>query len=202
MATESGTLVRVIRGIDAVSAWSGRIVSWLVIPLIAVLTWEIVVRKMARPTFWAYDLSYMLYGAIFMLGSAYTLYRGSHIRTDFLYQSWPVRVQATVDGFCYLFLFFPSIAIFLWISMDWAFVSWSREERSVSSAWMPVLYPLKSVLPVALALLLLQGVSEFLKCIYAFRHLEWLSKPRSIEEVLADEVLREAPVAPPGERAR
>jgi len=188
MRTESDALVRVIRGIDAVSDWSGRIAAWLVIPLIAVMTWEILVRKVAQPTFWAFDLSYMLYGALFMLGAAYTLYRGSHIRTDFLYQGWPVKVQASVDAFCYLFLFFPGIAIFLWLSADWAILSWQREERAMASAWMPALYPLKTVLPVALALLLLQGVSEFLKCVYAIRHAEWLSKPRSIEEVLSEEM--------------
>ncbi len=188
MRTESGALVRVIRGIDAVSEWSGRIAAWLVIPLIAVMTWEILVRKVAQPTFWAFDLSYMLYGALFMLGAAYTLYRGSHIRTDFLYQTWPVKVQASVDAFCYLFLFFPGIAIFLWLSTDWAILSWQREERAMASAWMPALYPLKTVLPVALALLLLQGVSEFLKCVYAIRHGEWLSKPRSIEDVLGEEM--------------
>jgi TRAP-type mannitol/chloroaromatic compound transport system permease small subunit len=195
MRTESGALVRVIRGIDTVSDWSGRIVAWLVIPLVAVMAWEIVVRNVARPTYWAFDLSYMLYGALFMLGSAYTLYRGSHIRTDFLYQKWPVRVQAAVDGFCYLFLFFPGIAIFLWLSTDWAILSWTRQERAVSSSWMPPLYPLKSALPVALALLLLQGVSEFLKCVYAARHAEWLSTPRSIEAVLADEMPLEDPLA-------
>ncbi len=188
MRTESGALVRVIRGIDAVSESSGRIAAWLVIPLIAVMTWEILVRKVAQPTFWAFDLSYMLYGALFMLGAAYTLYRGSHIRTDFLYQTWPVKVQASVDAFCYLFLFFPGIAIFLWMSTEFALQSWQREERSMASAWMPYIYPLKSVLPVALALLLLQGVAEFLKCVYAIRHAEWLSKPRSIEDVLGEEM--------------
>jgi TRAP-type mannitol/chloroaromatic compound transport system permease small subunit len=152
------------------------------------MTWEILVRKVAQPTFWAFDLSYMLYGALFMLGAAYTLYRGSHIRTDFLYQTWPVKVQASVDAFCYLFLFFPGIAIFLWLSTEFALQSWQREERSMASAWMPYIYPLKSVLPVALALLLLQGVAEFLKCVYAIRHAEWLSKPRSIEDVLGEEM--------------
>ncbi len=188
MARETGALVRVIRGIDSISEWSGRLAAWLVIPLIGVMTWEILVRKVAKPTYWAFDLSYMLYGALFMLGAAYTLYRGSHIRTDFLYQMWPVKVQAAVDAFCYLFLFFPGIAIFLWFSADWAILSWQRQERAMASAWMPALYPLKSVLPVALSLLLLQGVSEFLKCIYAFRHAEWLSKQRSLEEVLAGEM--------------
>jgi TRAP-type mannitol/chloroaromatic compound transport system permease small subunit len=191
MGTESGALVRVIRSIDAVSDWSGRIAAWLVLPLIFVMTWEITARYVARPTYWAFDLSYMLYGALFMLGAAYTLFRGSHIRTDFLYQSWPVKVQATVDAVCYLFLFFPGIAIFFWLSTEFALQSWQREERSMASAWMPALYPLKTVLPVALALLLLQGVAEFLKCVHAIRTGEWLTKPRSIEEALAEELSAE-----------
>ena len=188
MSIESGALVRVIRGIDTVSEWSGRLAAWLVIPLIGVMSWEIIVRKIDRPTYWAFDLSYMLYGALFMLGAAYTLYRGSHIRTDFLYQGWPVRVQASVDAFCYLFLFFPGMVIFLWLGVDWAILSWQREERAMASAWMPPLYPLKTVLPVAISLLILQGVSEFLKCIHAIRRNEWLTKQRSIEEVISEEM--------------
>ncbi len=137
MRTESGALVRVIRGIDAVSESSGRIAAWLVIPLIAVMTWEILVRKVAQPTFWAFDLSYMLYGALFMLGAAYTLYRGSHIRTDFLYQTWPVKVQASVDAFCYLFLFFPGIAIFLWLSTEFALQSWQHVRALFGRHGMP-----------------------------------------------------------------
>lgn len=188
MTTDSGALVRVIRGIDKVSDWSGRIAAWMVLPLIFVMTWEIAARYVAKPTYWAFDLSYMLYGALFMLGAAYTLFRGSHIRTDFLYQSWPVKVQATVDAVCYLFLFFPGIAIFFWLSSEFALQSWQREERAMASAWMPYIYPLKSVLPVALALLLLQGVAEFLKCMHAMRTGEWLTKQRSIEEALAEEM--------------
>jgi TRAP-type mannitol/chloroaromatic compound transport system permease small subunit len=159
-----------------------------VLPLIAVMTWEIVARTVAQPTFWAYDLSYMLYGALFMLGSAYTLYRGSHIRTDFLYQTWSVRTQATVDALCYLLLFFPGIAIFLWIGSEFAWQSWVREERSASSSWMPVIYPLKAILPIATAMLLLQGIAEFLKCLHARRTGEWLVKHRSIEEVISEEM--------------
>ncbi len=188
MEMESDALVRVIRGIDAVSEWSGRIAAWLVLPLVFIMSWDILVRKVHTPTYWAYDLSYMLYGALFMLGTAYTLYRGSHIRTDFLYQGWPVKVQAAVDAFCYLFLFFPGMAIFLWLATDYALNSWQRQELSMASSWMPPIYPLKTVIPVSIALLLLQGVAEFLKCVYAIRHGEWLTKQRSIEEVLAEEM--------------
>jgi TRAP-type mannitol/chloroaromatic compound transport system permease small subunit len=182
-------LVRVIGAIDAISLWSGRIVAWLIVPLIAVMTYEITVRYLMHPTLWAYDLSYMIYGAMFMLGAAYTLYRGAHVRTDFLYQKWPVRVQAAVDAACYLLLFFPGVAVFLWLGTDFAWTSYLRDERSVGSAWMPVIYPLKAALPIATALLLLQGIAEFLKCIYALRTGEWLSKQRSIEEVISEDLV-------------
>jgi TRAP-type mannitol/chloroaromatic compound transport system permease small subunit len=187
MAPQPGKLERAIRVIDAISAWSGRITAWLILPLIAAMTYEVVIRYVATPTQWAYDTSYMLYGAMFMLGAAYTLYRGAHIRTDFLYQKWSVRTQATVDALCYLFLFFPGIAVFLWLGGEFAWNSWLRNERTVGSSWMPIIYPLKAVIPVAAALLLLQGVSEFLKCIHALRTGQWLATPRSLDEVLSRE---------------
>jgi TRAP-type mannitol/chloroaromatic compound transport system permease small subunit len=187
MEPNTGRLERTIRIIDSISAWSGRIVAWLILPLIAVMTYEVSIRYLATPTLWAYDTSYMLYGALFMLGSAYTLHRGAHIRTDFLYQKWSVRTQATVDAICYLFLFFPGIAVFLWLGAEFAWASWLRNERTVGSSWMPVIYPLKFVIPVAAALLLLQGVAEFLKCVYALRTGRWLTKHRTLEELVSHE---------------
>lgn len=180
-------LLRAIRIIDAISKWSGRIVAWLILPLIGAVVYEVTIRYLWQPTQWAYDLSYMMYGAMFMLGAAYTLYRGAHIRTDFLYQKWSVKTQATVDALCYLLLFFPGIAIFLWVGGEFAWNSWIRSERTVGSSWMPVIYPLKAVIPAAAALLLLQGLSEFLKCIYALRTGQWLATPRSLDEVLSHE---------------
>jgi TRAP-type mannitol/chloroaromatic compound transport system permease small subunit len=180
-------LERAIRSIDRISDWCGRIVAWLILPLIAVMTYEVVIRHVWEPTQWAYDSSYMLYGALFMLGAGYTLYRGAHIRTDFLYQKWPVKVQAAVDAACYLLLFFPGIAVFLWLGAEFAWASWLREERSVGSSWMPVIYPLKAVMPVAAGLLLLQGASEFLKCIYALRTGRWLVMHKPMEELVSRE---------------
>ena len=189
METQPGRLVRVIRFIDAISAWSGRVVAWLILPLIGAMTYEVVVRYVATPTQWAYDTSYMLYGAMFMLGAAYTLYRGAHIRTDFLYQKWSVKTQATVDAVCYLFLFFPGIAVFLWLGGEFAWNSWLQNERTVGSSWMPVIYPLKAVIPAAAALLLLQGVAEFLKCVYALRTGRWLVVHKTLEELVSHEPL-------------
>jgi TRAP-type mannitol/chloroaromatic compound transport system permease small subunit len=180
-------LERAIHRIDSVSAWSGRLFAWLILPLIAAMTYEVTVRYAWEPTQWAYDISYMLYGAMFMLGAAYTLYRGAHIRTDFLYQKWPVRMQAAIDAACYLLLFFPGIAIFLWLGAEYAWTSWLRNERTVGSSWMPVIYPLKAVIPVAAALLLVQGVAELLKCVYALRTGRWLVVHKTMEELVSRE---------------
>lgn len=161
-------LAKVVRTIDAFSTWTGRVVGWLVIPLMAVLVFEVVSRKFfLRPTIWAYDTSYMLDGALFMLGAAYALVRKAHIRTDFFYHNWTPRTQGTVDALLYLFFFFPGIALFLWASWDFAYASWIQGERSVTSAWRAPVYLLKIAIPVSGALLLIQGISEFLKSLYA-----------------------------------
>lgn len=161
--------------LDAISIWSGRIVGWLVLPLMGVLVYEVVARKFfLRPTTWAADTSYMLDGALFMLGAAYALCRQRHIRTDFFYRLWSPRVQGTVDALLYLLFFFPGVALFLWAGWDFAHASWVQRERSVTSAWGAPIYLLKMVIPVAAALLLLQGVSEFLKSAHAARRGKWL----------------------------
>jgi TRAP-type mannitol/chloroaromatic compound transport system permease small subunit len=156
-----------IKSLDALSRWTGRVVAWLILPLVGAMVYEITVRYLLRPTLWAYDTSYMLYGSLFMLGAAYTLSKGGHIRCDFIYQLWPPRVQGIVDALFYLLFFFPGIAIFLVFGVDFAWTSWASGERIVASSWMPIIYPLKIVLPVTAALLLLQGISEFLKSLYA-----------------------------------
>jgi len=112
----------------------------------------------------------MLYGTIFMLGAAYTLYKQSHIRTDILYNKWTARRKGIIDAVLYLFLFFPGIFFFLILGWDYAYHSWQIGETSDSSPWRQPIYPFKMVLPVSAFLLLVQGVSEFLKAVYGARH--------------------------------
>lgn len=162
-------LLVTVRLIDRViGEWSGRLFCWLIIPLVGGLTYEVLVRYLFNaPTIWAYDVTYMLYGAHFMLGAAHTLYSGGHIRTDILYGTWSPRTQGAVDAVLYLFLFFPAMFFFLTSGWEEALVSIKVLETSDASPWRPPLYPFKTVIPVAAALLLLQGISEFLKSIYA-----------------------------------
>lgn len=157
-------LVSVVRVIDTLSEWSGRVFAWMIIPLMVALTYEVFARYLFRaPTVWALDVSYMLYGSLFMLGAAYTLLKGGHIRTDFFYEKWSPRTQGRVDALLYLLFFFPGMFFFFWMGGQEAWQSWSIGERSDVSPWRPIVYPFKTVIPVTALLLLIQGVSEFIK---------------------------------------
>jgi TRAP-type mannitol/chloroaromatic compound transport system permease small subunit len=161
-------LVATVRTLDGLAFWSGRVFCWLIVPLVVGLTYEVIARYVFHaPTIWAYDVAYMLYGSHFMLGAAYTLYRGAHIRTDIFYQNWSVRTRGAVDAILYLFLFFPGIALFFWMGWQEALHAWEIREVSDASPWRPIIYPFKAVIPIALALLFIQGISEFLKSAYA-----------------------------------
>ena len=167
-ATVPQRLIAAIKAIDRISIWSGKAVAVLIFPMIFSLVWEVVARYFFNaPTIWANDMATMLYGAFYMLGSAYALQRQQHIRTDWLYEKWSVRTKGIVDSVCYIFLYFPGLAIFLWIGWQYALRSVQLQERIVSSPWMPIIWPLKLCIPIATLLLLLQGVSELIKCFYA-----------------------------------
>ena len=160
--------------IDAASLWIGRLVCWMLLPLCLSMVYEVIARKFfLAPTMWAYDISRMFYGGMFMLGAGYALSRGVHIRADFLYRNWKPRAQGMVDAALYLGFYFPGLAVFMWTSVDYAWLAIERGERGMDTAWMPYMGPVKSVLPVGAALLLMQGVSETLKSVYAARTGRW-----------------------------
>jgi TRAP-type mannitol/chloroaromatic compound transport system permease small subunit len=155
---------RIIKVIDQISIWSGKTVSWLIIPMAGVLVWEVFVRYVFRPTLWAIDMSTMFYGTHYWIAAAMTLYMGKHIRTDFFYDKWGPRTQCWVALFCYIFLFLPGIVMFVWLSWDFAAESWDLREELMTT-WRPPAYWYKSAIPFGGALLLLQGISEILKSI-------------------------------------
>ena len=164
----------IIVTIDTISLWTGRVVAWLTLPLMLVIVYEVTARYLfTAPTRWAYDISRMLYGAMFVLGAAYALSKGVHIRADFIYRRWSVKTQGWVDTLLYVVCYFPTMAIFLWVSTEWAWISLSRGERGTDTAWMPLLGPLKSCVPIGIAFLILQGISELLKSVHAARTGKW-----------------------------
>lgn len=161
---------RTIEVIDAIANWCGRIVAWLIIPMTIAVTWEVVARHFFRaPTIWAFDVTYMLYGTHFMIGTAYTLMRVGHVRTDMLYSNWSIRRQNWIDAVGYLFFFFPAMILLFYFGWQEFHHSWSIGETSDASPWRPIVYPFKAVIPLTAALLLLQGIAEFLKSMYAIR---------------------------------
>ncbi|MCY4149362.1 MAG: TRAP transporter small permease subunit [Gammaproteobacteria bacterium] len=163
-----------IINIDRFSHWVGRIVCWLLVPMCLAMVYEVVARKFfVAPTMWAYDISRMLYGALFTLGAGYALYRGIHIRADFLYRNWSSKAQGTVDASLYLLFYFPGLLVFMWMSIDYAWLAISKGERGMDTAWMPYMGPIKSALPVGILFLLIQGVSEFLKSYFAATRGRW-----------------------------
>jgi TRAP-type mannitol/chloroaromatic compound transport system permease small subunit len=182
MTEPSPALLRTIRAIDGFSAWSGKAVAWLILPLVFGLTYEAIARYLFNaPTLWAYDLSYMLYGAIFMLGAHYTLLKGAHIRTDMLWERFSVRTKGRIDAVAYLGFFFPAMILLLYASVDEAWHSWRMGELSEQTAWRPALWPFKAVVPLTALLLLIQGVSELLKSLYAARTGRFLTAAETIQ---------------------
>ena len=159
-----------IQAIDTFADWTGRIVAWAIIPMTIAVTWEVVARHFFRaPTIWAFDVTYMLYGTHFMLGTAYTLMRIGHVRTDMLYSKWSIRRQNMVDAIGYLFFFFPAMLLLLYFGGVEAAHAWAIGETSDASPWRPIVYPFKTVIPLTAILLLVQGIGEFLKSVYAIR---------------------------------
>jgi TRAP-type mannitol/chloroaromatic compound transport system permease small subunit len=167
-------MAHTITWIDWFSLWVGRTVCWLTIPLFGAMVYEVIARyAFTAPTMWAYDISRMLYGALFMLGAGYALSKGVHIRADFLYRNWPEKTQGTIDSALYILLYFPGLIVFLLMSTDFAYLAWVRGERGMDTAWMPHMGPIKTVLPIGIVLLIIQGISELLKSLYAATRGRW-----------------------------
>ena len=169
--------------IDITNNWVGRLICLLMIPLIAVVVIEVFSRNtfsvlanngwgdLARslglgPTVFAYDISRMIAGVLFMAAAGYGLMRGVHIRADFLYRNWSGKTQATVDALLYLAFFLPSMALFTWISTEFFIVAYTTGETAFDSTWSPVLWPARIAMPIGGALLFLQGFSELFRAFH------------------------------------
>lgn len=153
-----------LKSIDKISVVSGKLFAWLIIPLVVGLLYEVVARYVFNaPTLWAYDLTYMLYGAHFIMAAAYLLSLGGHIRIDVFYNHFSPRGKAIIDLCGYVVLFFPVIVALLIYGIEYALFSWSMGERTSISAWRPIIYPLKAIFALGILLLLLQGVAMFIR---------------------------------------
>ncbi|QCO57096.1 TRAP transporter small permease subunit (plasmid) [Pseudorhodobacter turbinis] len=172
-----------IRFADAVSAWFGKTFAWLIVLMSFGTGYEVFVRYVLNsPTAWALDMSFIMYGTLFMMGGAYTLSRRGHVRGDFLYRLWSTRWQARVDLVLYILFFFPGVLALIFAGWKYAARSWQYGEVSVSSpAGIPI-YQFKTVIVVAGVLLFIQGIAEVFRCIHCIRTGEWLEADEDVFE--------------------
>jgi TRAP-type mannitol/chloroaromatic compound transport system permease small subunit len=163
-------LLRVIGAIDRVTGLTGYLLALLIIPLIGANVYEVVARYVFRaPTTWAADISVMSSSTIFMVGAAYALLKGAHIRTDLLWDNFSDRTKGAIDALAYLVLFLPVMLVLFFISVDDAFYAYQIGETSQLGLWRPVIWPFRAMVPLAFALLFLQGVSEVLKALWQWK---------------------------------
>ena len=160
----------VIRAIDRFSDVSGRLIAISMLILVGIISYEVVMRYFFRaPTIWVYETSFMINGSAFMLGCAYALLKGAHVRTDIFWENYSERRKGIIDLASYLVLFFPTMITLMLISVDDAVRSLEIGERSQESVFRAPMWPFRSAIPLAALLFMIQGVSEVLKCIYQIR---------------------------------
>lgn len=184
-----------IRFADKVSAWVGRAFAWCILLMTFGVAYEVVVRYVfVSPTSWSFDLSYLMYGALFMMAGAYTLSRDGHVRADVFYRLWPVRVQGTVELVLYFLFFFPGVLALIFAGWKYASRSFRYQEVSVMSPAGVPIFQFKMLIVAAGVLLLIQGIAQVFRCIIAIRRGVWLGPEddvRELEEQLISEHERE-----------
>jgi TRAP-type mannitol/chloroaromatic compound transport system permease small subunit len=170
--------------IDGISTWVGKAAAWLIIGLMTVVCVEVFKRYILNaPTAWIFDVDNMMYGTLFMLCGAYTLAQNAHVRGDFLYSSMRPRMQAGLDIALYAIFFVPGIAALIYAGYDYAAISWRIAEHSNVTANGPPVYQFKMVIPIAGALVMLQGIAEMVRCVVCLRTGEWPSRLHDVAEI-------------------
>ena len=159
-----------VKTIDRISTFFGAIAACTIVVLVVLMLYDVLMRyAFNAPTVWVYDFTYMMYGSVFMLGSAYALHKGAHIRTDFFFEKWSIRTKGIIDSVAYIAFFYPALVVFLLVSWNEGWYAFTINETSEQTPWRPVLWPFKMVVPLAVLLLLIQGISETIKSVYAAR---------------------------------
>jgi len=175
---------RFLHTIDAISTWVGKAAAWLIIGLMTLVCVEVFKRYyLNAPTAWIFDADSMFYGTLFMLCGAYTLAQNAHVRGDFLYSSMRPRTQAALDLVLYIVFFLPGITALIYAGYFYAADSWRIAEHSNVTADGPPVYHFKSVIPVAGALVLLQGIAEIVRCVVCLRTGAWPSRLKDVAEI-------------------
>ncbi|MBI4756469.1 MAG: TRAP transporter small permease subunit [Betaproteobacteria bacterium] len=175
--------------IDKLSTGIGQAFSWLIVGLTALISWEVFSRyALDAPHAWAFDVMIMMYGTLFMMAGAYTLAKNGHVRGDVLYGFFTPRAQASVDLTLYVVFFIPGVIALSYAGYFYAAESWAINEHSTITAEGPPIYPFKTIIPVAGAFLLVQGIVEIIRCVICLRLGRWPSREEDVEEVDVDKL--------------
>ena len=174
---------KVLIVIDSLNLWIGKSFAWLILVLTLGISYEVLVRYVFRaPTTWAFDFSYINYGALFLMAGAYTLSRNGHVRADVLYRFWQPRTQAMMDLVLYIIFFLPAVLAFMYSGYKFAEMSVRFREVSIfSPAGVPV-FPLKALIPVTGVLLFIQGFAEIVRCVLCIKTGVWPARLHDVEE--------------------
>ena len=170
--------------IDKISTFVGQAFSWLIVSLTLMISWEVFSRyALDNPHSWALDVMVMMYGTLFMMAGAYTLAKAGHVRGDVLYGFFEPRTQATIDLVLFILFFMPGVFALTYAGYYYAAESWAINEHSTITSEGPPLYPFKTILPLAGAFLLVQGIVEIIRCVICIRQGTWPSREHDVEEV-------------------
>jgi TRAP-type mannitol/chloroaromatic compound transport system permease small subunit len=154
---------KILKGIDLLSEYSGKLFSFLILIIIALEVFEVVTRYVLQaPTTWSWELATLLFGAHFVIGAAWVLKENKHVRTDIFYGKFSPKVKAIVDLIFFSVIFFSFVGVLIWKSTANAIFSWKILETSFSM-WGPPLYPLKTIIAFSFILLGLQGAAKWIR---------------------------------------
>ena len=180
---------KLLLSVDKVSTWVGQAFSWFIVALTLFISWEVFSRyALDHPHAWAFDAMIMMYGTLFMMAGAYTLSKNGHVRGDVLYGFFTPRVQAGIDLTLYILFFLPGVIALTYAGYYYAGDSWRINEHSNVTAEGPPVYPFKTVIPVAGAFILVQGIVEIVRCIICLKQGEWPSREEDVQEVDVDKL--------------
>ena len=173
---------RLLHAADRFSTLAGKTSAWLIVVLMLVVCAEVFKRyALNAPTAWIYDVNNMIYGTLFMMGGAYTLAHDGHVRGDFFYGRFQPRTQAWLDLVLYLLFFLPGIGALTWAGWTYFNESLAMREQTFNATPIP-LYPFKFVIPVAGAIVLMQGMAEILRCLVCIKTGVWTPRLKDAQE--------------------
>lgn len=179
---------KLLMSVDRLSTWLGKACAWSVVGLTLLISWEVFSRYVLnKPHAWVLDAQIMLYGLLFMSAGAYTLAKNGHVRGDVLYGFFKPRTQAGVDLTLYVVFFLPGIVALTWAGWTFANESLAIREQTFNADPLPV-YPFKFVVPIAGAMLLLQGLVEIVRCVICLQTGAWPAREDDVEEVDVDKL--------------